>query len=103
MTFEVIEPSEIPRKLKALKENAAIYEAAKKLLSLGVGRAMRIKLEDVSSLRVRKKAHVYFRFRTYKLRTKEVDGYLYMWIEERQPKRFEVVGVPAKKVMAAHA
>lgn len=103
MTFEVIEPKEIPQRVKAFQENIAIYQAARKLAMLGVGRAMRVTVDNVSLERVRKKAYVHFRHRNHKLRTKKVDGYLYMWIEERQPKRFEVTGVPASKTLAARA
>lgn len=101
MIFEVIEPSAIPHKVKALQENVEIYAAAKKLLALGVGRAMRLKIITAQVEHVRKKAHVYFRHREYRLRTKKVDGYFYMWIEARRPKRFDVVGVPAPVRAAA--
>lgn len=103
MTFEVVEPGDIPQKIKCFKENLAAYEAAKKLLHVGVGRALRVKLDNITAERVRKKAHVYFRFRPFKLRTKKVDGHLYLWIEERQPKKFDVAGIPANKAMAARA
>jgi hypothetical protein len=103
MTFDVIEPSDIPDRLKALKENVAIYEAARKLLTLGVGRAMRTKVDRDSAEHIRKKAHVHFRYRAYRMRSKYVDGYFYMWIEQREPKRFDVVGVPANKTLAARA
>jgi hypothetical protein len=97
MTWEEIKETDIPHKVKALQENIAIYEAAKKLLTLGVGRAIRVKPEGDLFKRVGKKAHVYFRQREYRLRTKQVDGYLYMWIERRDPARFGVVGVPTEK------
>jgi len=103
MTFEEITPSEIPNKMKAFQENVDIYRAARQLLLMGEGKALRIKLESTNAEHVRKKAHVHFRRRTHKLRTKKVDGYLYMWLEARDPKRFEVTGVPANKTERVRA
>jgi hypothetical protein len=98
MTFEEVSPSQIPARMKAFQENLAIYRAARQLLVMGSGRALRIKLEDTDAEHVRKKAHVHFRHKDHRLRTKVVDGYFYMWIEAREPKRFEVTGVPANKI-----
>ena len=101
MTFEEVKPSQIPHKMRAFKENIAIYQAAHKLLVMGAGRALRISLEDTDVEHVRKKAHVHFRHKDHRLRTKVVDGYFYMWIEAREPKRFDVTGVPANKTELA--
>lgn len=97
MKFEEIGATEVPPKVKAFQENIAIYEAAKKLLTLGVGRAIRVKPEGVSFGHICKKAHVYFRWREYRLRTRKSGDYLYMWIERREAARFDVTGVPREK------
>lgn len=99
MKFVEINKSQIPPKVKAYQENLAIYEAARKLLRSGVGRAMKVELDNVSLKHVRQKAYVYFRRKTHKLRTKTVDGNLYMWIEDREPKRFEPVSIPVNKTV----
>ena len=97
MNIEQIEAKDIPPTVRANQENFAIYQAAKKILTLGVGRAIRVRLDGVSPQHACKKAHVYYRFRPFRLRTKHLSGYLYMWIEDREPKRFEVVAVPQTK------
>ena len=97
MTFQEITSEEIPTSIRALQENVAIYQAAKRLLILGPSRAMKIKLEGVSSRMVCKKAHVFFRHRPQKLRTRVKGGYIYLWLEHKDPSRFEVTAVPTAK------
>ena len=101
MEFEEISIKELPKEARAKKENEAIYQAAKRLVQLGSGRAMRVRLDNASVDAVRKKAHVHYRFRPQKLRTRVVKGYMYMWIEEKIPSRFDVVGVPRPKEKAS--
>lgn len=85
---------------KAKAENEAIYQAAKRLLQFGPGRALRIRIGNASVNAVQKKAHVFYRFRPQKLRTQVVKDCLYLWIEDRMPPRFDVVGVPKPKEKA---
>lgn len=106
MTFEQIKSDDIPDKVKAAQENLAIYESVKNLVRLGIGSALRIRVDHVSRKQIdhiQHKGHVYFRTRPHRLRTKTVDGYLYLWLEDKTPKRFEVVGVPSHKTLAARA
>lgn len=100
MTFEQIKADAIPDKVKAAQENLAIYEAVKNLVRLGVGSALRIRVDHVSRKQVdhiQHKGHVHFRTKPHKLRTKTVDGYLYLWLEDKTPKRFEISSVPAEQ------
>ena len=97
MEFEEISAKELPREAKSKSENEAIYQAAKRLLKFGPGRALRIRVTDANTNAVQKKVHVFYRFRPEKLRTKVVKDYMYLWIEEKLPPRFDVVGVPQPK------
>lgn len=98
MTIEEIKTEEIPHRVKCLQENTAIYAAAKKLLHLGPGRALKIGVECVNRKSVQQKAHVFYRRSPFRLRSRNEGKFIYLWIEEREPKKFEVVGVPLKKL-----
>jgi hypothetical protein len=97
MIAEEITSAEIPETIRALQENVAIYELAKRICHLGQGRALKVDIGKVTPSHFRKKAYVHFRHRSHRLRTKLMGGYMYMWIEERTPKRFEVASIPAPK------
>lgn len=96
LQFEEIEPRNIPSQIRAYQSNVAIYLAAKKLSQLGPGRALKVSLNGVPKELVQKKAHVYFRGKKFRLRTRACEGSFYMWIEERQPASFEVTAIPAQ-------
>ena len=94
--FEVVPFEEVPSLCRTAIRHQEIRRAAQKLLSIGPGRAIRLKLNGESASHACKKAHVFYRRRPFKMRTRHVDGYLYMWIEPKEPPRFEVAAVPIK-------
>jgi hypothetical protein len=100
MTEEIISFNEIPFQCKAARQHVAIYHAAKKLLTLGPDRAIKLHLDGAEAHHAAKKAHVYYRHRPYRLKTRHIEGCLYMWIETREAARFDVVGIPLKKKAA---
>ena len=97
-TFQVeeIEPCNLPSEIRAYQQNVAIYLVAKRLFQLGPGRALKVSLNGVAKELVQKKAHVFFRRKKFRLRTRACEGSFYMWIEERKPASFEVTAIPMR-------
>jgi hypothetical protein len=96
MKIEEIAVKDIPEELRAYRENIAIYGAAKKLLQLGPGRAMKVCIIGANQYHIAKKAHVYFRRKPFRLRTRTYGDFMYLWIEER-PATFQITAIPLKK------